>query len=79
MSSAAEKIVAEALRLGAEERAQVAERLLESLEDDGEDARGEDDRRRLHEAIARSEAQFAAGQGVAAEVVLADLESRLPR
>jgi len=67
-----EKVLAFALRLPAEERAELAERLLESLDEDTDDLT-EEDRQRLHEAIHRSEEQFEAGLGIPADQVLARL------
>jgi hypothetical protein len=66
----AEKIVSEALKLPAEERAELVDRLLRSLDDEEGDALDEVDRERLHTAIARSEEQFRAGQAIPSKTVL---------
>ena len=67
-----EKVLASALELPAAERAELADRLLESLDEDADDLI-EEDRQRLHEAIHRSEEQFDAGLGIPADQVLARL------
>jgi hypothetical protein len=54
MAPQTERIVAEALTLSTEERAEVAHRLLESLDTDGGEFDVED-RERLHAAIGRSD------------------------
>lgn len=69
MAPETERIVAEALTLSTEDRAEVAHRLLDSLDISGDDLETED-RARLHTAIGRSEGQFRAGQGIAADEVL---------
>ncbi len=66
----AEKIVAEALKLPPEERAEVVDRLLRSLDDEEGDALDESDRELLHTAIGRSEEQFRTGEAVPAKTVL---------
>ncbi len=68
------KIVADALELPVEERAEVIEALVRSLDagDDLDDA----DRRRLHEALTRSDEQLRAGEGISAAEVLALLPKR---
>jgi hypothetical protein len=66
----AEKIVSEALKLPAEERAELVDRLLRSLDDEEGDALDDDDRERLHAAITRSEEQFRSGQTIPAKTVL---------
>ncbi len=67
-----EQVLASALRLPADERAELAERLLESLDEEADDLT-EEDRQRLHEAIHRSEEQFEAGLGIPADQVLTRL------
>ena len=67
-----EKVHATALQLPKEQRAELAERLLESLDEDTHDL-ADEDRQRLHEAIHRSEEQFEAGLGIPADQVLARL------
>ena len=52
MAPDAEKIVSEALRLPAEERAELVDRLLQSLDNEEGDARDDIARERLHAAIA---------------------------
>lgn len=69
MAPETERIVAEALTLSTEDRAEVAHRLLDSL-DNGGDTLDSEDRERLHAAIGRSEDQFKAGQGIVADEVL---------
>jgi hypothetical protein len=64
-----EQVLAAALRLPREERTAVVDELMRSL-DDAEDLVDPDDRGRLHAAIARSDEQFRAGQGIPVEVVL---------
>ena len=70
MAPDAEKIVSEALKLPAEERAELVDRLLRSLDDEEGDALDDDDRERLHAAITRSEEQFRSGQTIPAKTVL---------
>lgn len=70
----AEKVLAEALKLPREERAEIVDRLLRSLDDEEGDALDDADRARLHQAIARSDEQFRRGQGIRAEDALAELE-----
>ena len=60
----AEKIVSEALKLPAEERAELVDRLLRSLDEAEGDALDDVDRERLHATIARSEEQFRAGKTI---------------
>lgn len=76
MAPDAEKIVSEALKLPAEERAELVDRLLRSL--DGEEGDGLDDvdRERLHAAISRSEEQFSSGQSIPSKTVLDRLRKR---
>ena len=68
MAPNAERVLAEALELPADERAELIEGLVRSL-DEG-DVLEEADRARLHEALYRSEQQFRDGQGIPADVVL---------
>jgi len=75
VAPATKKVLADALELSAEERADLAEQILRSLDDD-EDVRDPDDRRRLHEAVRRSDEQYASGQGIPAELVLERLSKR---
>ena len=70
MSSNADKVVADALRLPPEERAAVIEELVRSLDDAEVDALEDDDRARLHAALRRSEAELIAGAGISAAEVL---------
>jgi hypothetical protein len=72
----AEKIVSEALKLPAEERAELVDRLLRSLDDEEGDALDDVDRERLHAAIARSEEQFRAGRTIPSKTVLDRLRKR---
>jgi Putative addiction module component len=72
----AEKLVSEALKLPAEERVELVDRLLKSLDDEEGDALEDEDRERLHAAIGRSEEQFLAGQAVPAKVVLDALRKK---
>ena len=76
MASDAEKIVSEALKLPAEERAELVDRLLRSLDDEEGDALDDVDRVRLHAAIARSEEQFGSGQTIPSKTVLDRLRKR---
>jgi hypothetical protein len=66
----AEKIASEALRLPAEERAELVDRLLRSLDDEESDALDDADRERLHAAIARSDEQFRAGRTISSKAIL---------
>lgn len=72
----AEKIVSEALKLPAEDRAELVDRLLRSLDDEEGDSLDDEDRQQLHAAIARSEEQFLAGQSIPAKTVLDRLRKR---
>ena len=76
MASNAEKIISEALKLAADERVEVVDRLLQSLDDEEGDELDDADRERLHSAIARSEEQFRSGQSVPAKTVLDRLRKR---
>ncbi len=70
MAPDVEKIVSEALKLSVEERAELVDRLLRSLDDEEGDALDDVDRERLHAAIAQSEEQFRAGQTIPSKTVL---------
>lgn len=74
MAPEASKVVAAALALSADERAEVIEALVQSL--DSGDELDDDDRARLHESLARSDGQFQAGEAVPAEAVLDRLRKR---
>jgi hypothetical protein len=65
-----EKLVSEALKLPAQERAELVDRPLKSLDDKEGDVLEGDDRERLHAAIGRSEEQFLAGKAIPANAVL---------
>jgi hypothetical protein len=69
------QVLAAALRLPREERTAVVDELMRSL-DDVEDGLAPGDRERLHAAIARSDEQFRAGQGISADEVLERLTKR---
>lgn len=70
-----EQVLAAALKLPREERTAVVDELLRSL-DDAKDRLDASDRELLHAAIARSDEQFRAGQGIPAETVLERLTKR---
>jgi hypothetical protein len=74
MAPRAAKVVAEALKLPPDERAQVVDELLRSL-DEGDDLE-DDDRARLHAALRQSDEEFKAGLGIPAADVLARLRPR---
>lgn len=76
MTPDAENIVYEALKLPAEERAEVVDRLLRSLGDQDVDALDYVDRGRLHAAIEQSEEQFHSGQTVPSKTVSDRLRKR---
>lgn len=71
-----EKLLADALDLPREERVNVVERLLRSLDEEEGDGLDDADRARLHAAIGLSDEQFAQGKGVPAEQVLDRLRDR---
>jgi hypothetical protein len=70
MAPAAQKVLAEALKLAPEDRAEVASQLLRSLDEEEDQEQPPEERARLHLAIARSDEQFQQGQGIPADVVL---------
>lgn len=72
----AEKIVTEALKLPAEERVDLVDRLLRSLDDEEGDALDDDDRERLHAAIARSDEEFRAGKAMPSKIALERIRKR---
>lgn len=74
MASDASKLLAEALALPADERAEMVDALLRSL-DDGDDL-DEADRKQLHEALLLSDQQLRAGERIPASDVLAALAKR---
>lgn len=74
MVARASKIVADALELPVEERAEVIEALVRSL-DDGDDL-DEADREKLHAALLRSDEQVRTGDVSSADEVLEQLEKR---
>ena len=76
MVANAERILAEALKLRREERTEVVDSLLRSLDEEEGDELDDEDRGQLHAAIARSDDQFRSGAGVPAEVVLDRLSKR---
>ena len=76
MAPDAEKILSEALKLPAEERVEVVDGLLRSLDDEEGDGLDDVDRERLHDAISRSEEQFRSGESVPAKTVLDGLRKR---
>jgi hypothetical protein len=75
MVSTAKQVITDALRLPREERSAVIDELMRSLDDD-DDALEPADREQLDAAIARSQEQLRAGQGIPMEVVLAGLAKR---
>jgi len=74
MAPRAAKVVAEALKLPPDERAQVVDELLRSL-DEGDDLEDED-RARLHAALRQSDEEFKAGLGIPEADVLDLLRPR---
>lgn len=74
MAPGAAKVVQEALKLPPDERAEVIEELVRSL-DDGDDL-DDDDRARLHAALRQADDEFKAGQGIPAADVLDRLRNR---
>ena len=75
MVATAKQVITDALRLPRDERSAVVDELMRSL-DDEEDQLDPAERARLDAAIARSQEQFRAGQGIAMDVVLAELATR---
>jgi hypothetical protein len=73
MAADADQIVSEALKLSADERADIADRLLRSLDEEEGDDLDDEDRERLHAAINLSAEQYRAGDTVPAKVVLDQL------
>ena len=73
---ATKTIIADALRLSPEGRAEVIEELVRSL-DEGDELDTED-RERLHAALRRSDDEFRAGAAISAEGVLDRLRARQP-
>jgi hypothetical protein len=73
----AEKLVAEASKLPAEERVEAVDRLLKTLDDADRDALDNEDRERLHAAIGRSQEPSRSGQVVSAKTVLDALRKKL--
>ena len=74
MAPAATKVIADALKLAPEERAELIEELVKSL--DHGDELEDDDRDRLHEALRRSNVEFKAGAAIPADDVLDRLRKR---
>jgi hypothetical protein len=74
VAPAATKVISDALKLPPEERAQVIEELVRSL--DHGDELDDDDRERLHEALRKSDDEFKAGPGIPADDVLDRLRQR---
>jgi hypothetical protein len=74
MSSGAAKIVEQALKLPPDERAEVIDELVRSL-DQGDDL-DDDDRARLHAALRQSDEEFRAGHAIPAADLLARLRPR---
>jgi len=70
-----EAVITDALRLPREERSAVIDELMRSLDDD-EAPLDPAEREPLDAALARSQAQFRAGQGIRMDVVLAELAKR---
>ena len=75
MTRGAAKLGEEALKLPPDERAEVIEELVRSLDQDDDDL-DDDDRARLHAAVRESEVEFTAGQAIPAADVLDRLRSR---
>ena len=74
MAVNAQRVITEALKLPIEERAEVIEELVRSL-DEG-DTLDDEDRERLHDAIRTSHKQFQSGQGIPADEALRRLPKR---
>lgn len=72
MGPDAAKLLEQALKLSPEERSEVADGLLRSLDDDTDDL-DDEERARLHHALAASEDDFAAGDYRDASDVISDL------
>ena len=68
------KVVEDALKLPPDQRAEVVEELVRSL-DDGDDL-DDADRARLHAALRQSDAEFREAQGISAADVLERLRTR---
>ena len=75
MASDVDKVLADALRLPTEARAKLAGRLLESLQDGGEDL-DDEDRVRLHTALDEAGLESRAGLGRPVGPFLAELRQR---
>jgi hypothetical protein len=75
MISTAKQVISDALRLPRDERSTVIDELMRSLDDEG-DAMSPEERARLDAAIARSQAQFRAGEGIPMDVAFARLAKR---
>ena len=74
MAPNAAKVVEDALKLPPEDRAEIIEELVRSL-DDGDDL-DDADRARLHAALRRSDQEFKAGKGIPAAELLEQLRKR---
>lgn len=74
MAPGAARLVREALKLSPDERAEVVEELVRSLDDD--DDLDDEDRARLHAALRQADDEFKAGQGIPAADVLDRLRGR---
>jgi hypothetical protein len=68
MAPDAARVLQEALKLPPDQRAQVIEELVRSL-DEGDDL-DDEDRARLHAALRQSDEEFKAGKGIPAAEVL---------
>lgn len=74
MVSATKQVIADALGLPREERSTVIDELMRSLDDDAD--LEPEERARLDAAIAASQAEFRAGQGIPMHEVFARLAKR---
>jgi hypothetical protein len=74
----AERLIAEALKLRVEERSDLVDRLLRSLDEEESGDLDAEDRARLNAALDLSDQQFNAGQTVPAEEVIDRLRKRKP-